>query len=155
MKQRRYPGVHAVITSGDLGEVPHIPVRLFPNPDMEPFRQPVLAYGKVRFVGEPMVLVVADSAAIAEDALELISVDIEQLPAVSDMESAKAGQIAAIRRAQAPTGRSNTTSRAATSTAYLKMPTMSGVSACTCIVTPESRWKHAAWCPSGTPRKAR
>jgi aerobic carbon-monoxide dehydrogenase large subunit len=84
------PGICAVITSADLGAVPHIPVRLFPNPDMEPFRQPVLAYGKVRFVGEPMVVVIADSAAIAEDALELISVDIEQLPAVSDMESSKA-----------------------------------------------------------------
>ena len=85
------PGVHIVITSEDLGAVPHIPVRLFPNPDMEPFRQPVLADGKVRFVGEPIVLVIADSAAIAEDALELISVDIEQLPAVSDMQSSKAG----------------------------------------------------------------
>jgi carbon-monoxide dehydrogenase large subunit len=85
------PGVHIVITSEDLGTVPHIPVRLFPNPDMEPFRQPVLAHGKVRFVGEPMVLVIADSAAIAEDALELISVDIEQLAAVSDMQSSKAG----------------------------------------------------------------
>jgi aerobic carbon-monoxide dehydrogenase large subunit len=85
------PGVHIVITSEDLGTVPHIPVRLFPNPAMEPFRQPVLAYGKVRFVGEPMVLVVADSAAIAEDALELISVDIEQLPAVSNMQSSKDG----------------------------------------------------------------
>jgi carbon-monoxide dehydrogenase large subunit len=39
------PGVHIVITSEDLGTVPHIPVRLFPNPDMEPFRQPVLAHG--------------------------------------------------------------------------------------------------------------
>jgi carbon-monoxide dehydrogenase large subunit len=85
------PGVHIVITSEDLGTVPHIPVRLFPNSAMEPFRQPVLAYGKVRFVGEPMVLVIADSAAIAEDALELISVDIEQLPAVSNMQSSKDG----------------------------------------------------------------
>ena len=89
-------GVHAVITSADLGEVPHIPVRLFPNPDMEPFRQPVLAYGKVRFVGEPMVVVIAESPAIAEDALELISVDIEQLPAVSDMEVVQGRQIAAV-----------------------------------------------------------
>src|ERR1700722_3781967 len=86
-KAKALPGVHLVITSEDLGTVPHIPVRLFPNPDMEPFRQPVLASGKVLFVGEPMVLVIADSAAIAEDALEVISVDIEQLPAVSDMQS--------------------------------------------------------------------
>jgi aerobic carbon-monoxide dehydrogenase large subunit len=43
------PGVHAVLTAADIGPlVPLIPVRLFPNPDMELFRQPVIAYDKVR-----------------------------------------------------------------------------------------------------------
>ncbi len=78
------PGVRAVITARDLGpNVPCIPLRLQPLPELEPFRQPMLADGKVRFVGEPMAVVVAESAAIAEDALELIEVDIESLPAVT------------------------------------------------------------------------
>ncbi len=86
-RARALAGVHAVLTAEDIGfPVPHLPVRLFPNPAMEPFRQPVIAYGKVRFVGEPMVLVVADSPAIAEDALELIDVEIDSLPAVSHFE---------------------------------------------------------------------
>ena len=98
------PGVHAVITSSDLGEVPHIPVRLFPNPDMEPFRQPVLACGKVRFVGEPMVLVVADSAAIAEDALELIAVRHRATARRLRYAIGQGWALAAIRRAQLQSG---------------------------------------------------
>jgi carbon-monoxide dehydrogenase large subunit len=83
---RKLPGVHAVITAADLGDVvPRIPVRLFPNEAMKPFHQPVMASDKVRFVGEPLALVVADTPAIAEDALELIVVDIDQLPAVSQL----------------------------------------------------------------------
>jgi carbon-monoxide dehydrogenase large subunit len=81
------PGVHAVLTAADIGPlVPLIPVRLFPNPDMELFRQPVIAYDKVRFVGEPIAMVIADSPAIAEDALELINAEIDSLPAVSSFE---------------------------------------------------------------------
>jgi aerobic carbon-monoxide dehydrogenase large subunit len=86
-RARALAGVHAVLTAEDIGSpIPHLPVRLFPNPVMEPFRQPVIAYGKVRFVGEPMAVVVADSPAIAEDALELIEVEIDSLPAVSHFE---------------------------------------------------------------------
>jgi carbon-monoxide dehydrogenase large subunit len=58
---------------------------------MEPFRQPVIADGKVRFVGEPIAIVIAQTPAIAEDALELIGVDIEALPAVASIESALSG----------------------------------------------------------------
>jgi aerobic carbon-monoxide dehydrogenase large subunit len=88
---RAMQGVHAVLTAPDIGSpIPHIPVRLFPNPDMEPFRQPVIAFDKVRFVGEPLAIVVADSAALAEDALELIEVEIDPLPAVASLEAAAA-----------------------------------------------------------------
>jgi aerobic carbon-monoxide dehydrogenase large subunit len=81
---RKVAGVHLVLTASDLGlPVPLIPVRLFPHPDMAAFCQPVLAFDKVRFVGEPLAIVVADTPAIAEDALELIDTDIEQLDAVS------------------------------------------------------------------------
>jgi carbon-monoxide dehydrogenase large subunit len=86
------PGVHAAYTAADLGEtVPRIPVRLFPHEGMDPFRQPVIADGKVRFVGEPIAIVIADTPAIAEDALELIDVEIDVLPAAASIEAALAG----------------------------------------------------------------
>ncbi len=85
------PGVHAVITARDLGEkVPLIPLRLQPLPQLEPFCQPMLAHDKVRFVGEPIAVVVADSQAIAEDAHDLVRIDIEPLPAVIDRTTAEA-----------------------------------------------------------------
>ena len=87
------PGVRAVITAHDLGpEVPVIPLRLQPLAALEPFRQPMLAHGKVRFVGEPLAVIVADSPQIAEDALERIGVEIEPLPAIVDRAHAEAGE---------------------------------------------------------------
>jgi carbon-monoxide dehydrogenase large subunit len=80
----RMPGVHAVITAADIGgEIPVIPLRLAPLPEFEPFRQPVIAVDKVRYVGEPIAVVVADSRAIAEDALEAIDVQFAALSAVT------------------------------------------------------------------------
>ncbi len=52
--------------------------------------RPALAHGKVRFVGEPLALVVATSAAIARDAAELISVEYEDLPVAVNAEDALA-----------------------------------------------------------------
>src|SRR5882757_1401424 len=85
------PGVHSVITAKDLlaakhigNRVPRVPMRLQPLADFLPFGQPVIAETKVRYVGEAIALVLADSAAIAEDALGLIEVEIEPLPAVAD-----------------------------------------------------------------------
>jgi aerobic carbon-monoxide dehydrogenase large subunit len=86
------PGVHAVITAADMdATVPIIPMRLQPMPELKPFEQPVIADQKVRYVGEPIAVVVADSVAIAEDALALIELDIEPLPAVADRRSAGEG----------------------------------------------------------------
>jgi aerobic carbon-monoxide dehydrogenase large subunit len=83
------PGVHAVITAADIGDVPTIPLRHDPTPAIRRFEQPVIAHGKVRYVGEPLALLVAESAALAEDALEAIAVDIEPLPALADRERAR------------------------------------------------------------------
>src|SRR5215831_13575118 len=78
-------GVHGVITAKDMGNrVPRVPMRLQPLPDFGPFAQPVMAESKVRYVGEAIALVLADTPAIAEDALALIEVEIEPLPAVAD-----------------------------------------------------------------------
>jgi carbon-monoxide dehydrogenase large subunit len=82
-------GVHAVITAADMREgIPIIPMRLQPLPQFKPFEQPVIAHGKVRYVGEPLAVVVADSVAIGEDALEAVAVEIEELPAVTSFAAA-------------------------------------------------------------------
>ena len=86
---RALPGVHAVITTADLGaRIPVVPMRLQPMPEFEKFAQPVLAREKVRYVGEALAMVLAESEAVAEDALGAIGVDIEPLPAVSNWEHA-------------------------------------------------------------------
>ena len=87
------PGVHTVITAADLGDIiPCVPLRLMPMAELKPFAQPVMAWLKVRYVGEALAVVLADSAALAEDALAGIVVDIEPLPAVSNRQNALAGE---------------------------------------------------------------
>ena len=83
------PGVRLVLTAADLGDhVPTIPVRMEALEDLVPFEQPVIAITKVRYVGEPIAIVIADSPALAEDAAGLIVVDIEALPASVGRQSA-------------------------------------------------------------------
>src|SRR5499427_8923131 len=77
-------GVHAVITAAEIEAVPKIPLRLQPSPATEPFCQPVIARDRVRYVGEPIAVVLADSAARAEDAAEAIALEVEELPVVAD-----------------------------------------------------------------------
>lgn len=90
---RARPGVHAVISAADLGDPPTIPLRQEPLPELKRYEQPIIAAGKVRYVGEPLALVVADSAALAEDALEAIEVDIEPLPALTDRDAARKDEV--------------------------------------------------------------
>ena len=86
---RAMPGVHAVITAAEIGnEIPVIPLRLANLPEFKAYFQPVIAKDKVRYVGEPLAVVVAETQALAEDALEAILVDIERLPAVPDRHAA-------------------------------------------------------------------
>ena len=85
--------VHAVITARDMpGGPPVIAMRLQPLPEFKPFEQPVIAADKVRYVGEPIAVVLAASVAIGEDALDHIAVDIEPLRAVADCETASRGE---------------------------------------------------------------
>jgi aerobic carbon-monoxide dehydrogenase large subunit len=84
-RARALPGVHTVITAKEIGNrVPRVPMRLQPLPEFERFGQPVIAETKVRYVGEAIAVVLADTPGIAEDALGLIETDIEPLPAVAD-----------------------------------------------------------------------
>jgi aerobic carbon-monoxide dehydrogenase large subunit len=91
---RARPGVCAVITAADIGAaIPRIPLRQESSPEFEPFEQPVIAHGKVRYVGEPVAIVLAESAGAAEDALDAITLDIETLPAVVDSAAARNNDI--------------------------------------------------------------
>ncbi|HEX9465572.1 MAG TPA: xanthine dehydrogenase family protein molybdopterin-binding subunit [Alphaproteobacteria bacterium] len=74
------PGVHAVWTAADIPEVPPIGFREGRIERLEPYRQPVLATDRVRYVGEPIAAVFADDPYLAEDAADLVTADIEELP---------------------------------------------------------------------------
>ena len=88
-RAKKVPGVYAVITAADLGDaIPLVPMRLQPMPEFEAFGQPVMARDKVRYVGEALAMVLADSAGVAEDALSAIEVDIEPLPAIATWQVA-------------------------------------------------------------------
>lgn len=79
------PGVVAVLTAADLDVGP---LRAgAPGADQSMWR-PLLATGTVRFVGEPVAVVVAEDAALAADAAELVEVDIEPLEPLVDPERA-------------------------------------------------------------------
>ena len=93
------PGVVAVLTVADINDLPPPP----PPPD-EPapenvplplggvWQEPLLAADRVRFVGEPVAMVITDDAYGGEDAAELVSVDYEPLPPVVGAEAALADE---------------------------------------------------------------
>lgn len=88
------PGVQAVLTADDIGRpVPRIPLRLGALPAFVPFEQPVIADDKIRYVGEPVAVVLADSAALAEDGAEAIEIAIDPLPVVADRQQSEAGGV--------------------------------------------------------------
>lgn len=80
-------GVRAVVTANEIGTVPRIPLRLLPLPGTERFLQPVIAADRVRYVGEPLAVVLADSAALAEDGVGAIGLDIDELAPVADRQT--------------------------------------------------------------------
>jgi len=65
------PHVHHVLTAADLDHVPRIPVRVGPAPRLEATLQTVLAVDAVRYVGEPIAAVLADTAAAARDCVAI------------------------------------------------------------------------------------
>jgi carbon-monoxide dehydrogenase large subunit len=87
-RARALPGVLAVFDGADVhAEMAALPQSV-PHPALKPFTEHPLAWDKVRYVGEPVALVVAASRHVAEDALDLIAIDYEPLPAVLDIEQA-------------------------------------------------------------------
>ena len=77
------PGVVAVLTAADL------PV---PPEGGDPTTEPLLAGDRVRYVGEPVALVLTEGRYQGEDAAELVSVEYDPLPAVTSVEEALTGE---------------------------------------------------------------
>jgi len=91
---RAHPGVHAVWTFDDVRHVPPIGIRLTRVGGLEPYQQTVLAKDRVRYVGEPVALVFAEDPYAAEDAAELVRLEIDELPAkVSPLEAPEAALV--------------------------------------------------------------
>ena len=93
---RAAPGVLAVLTAAEaradgLRDLrPTDPLKNRDGSQPPNLPRPVLAEGRVRYVGEPVAIVVAESEAEARDAAELVEVDYESLPAVADVRAAAA-----------------------------------------------------------------
>ena len=91
---RRAPGVAAVLTGADMAADkigPMAPLWAIKSADGRPMAEPprwAMARGTVRHVGEPVAFVVAATPAQARDAAELVQVDYEPLPAVTDATAA-------------------------------------------------------------------
>ena len=80
-------GVRAILTGADMeAGIPTIPFRR-PNPTIGPFAQPIIAKDRVRYFGEPIAVILADSQELAEDALAFIELEIDPLPAAIDRET--------------------------------------------------------------------
>ena len=79
---RAAPGVVAVWTGEDLADMPPIDFRDDRVEKLVPHRQPLLARGRVRYVGEPVAVVFADDPYRAEDAADRVILELDELPPV-------------------------------------------------------------------------
>jgi carbon-monoxide dehydrogenase large subunit/6-hydroxypseudooxynicotine dehydrogenase subunit gamma len=85
------PGVFAVWTAGDIPEIGPTDFRDGKVEKLEPYRQPVLAQGFLRYVGEPLAAVFAENAYVAEDAADLVAIEAELLPVIMSADARPAG----------------------------------------------------------------
>src|SRR5438874_813473 len=82
------PGVVAVWTGADIAELPPIDFRDPAGEALRPYRQPLLAQDRLRYVGEPVAAVFAAGPYLAEDAADLVVIEAEELVPVLDAEAA-------------------------------------------------------------------
>ena len=87
-KARSLPGVVTAFTAQDVGPVAGIPSTLDARPELSAAFQCPLPRDRVRYVGEPLAVVVACDRYVAEDALDLIEVALDPLPVVADARTA-------------------------------------------------------------------
>jgi len=85
---RARAGVIAIWIAADVADIPPIDFRLTRIEGLEPYRQPVLARDRVRYVGEPVAVVFATDPYVAEDAADLVGVEIDDLPEVMTADAA-------------------------------------------------------------------
>jgi len=82
------PGVRAVMTASDVPTHAIIPIRVPAPPDAQRYLQPAIARDVVRYVGEPIALIVADDRYLAEDAVARLDVVYEPLPVCASVATA-------------------------------------------------------------------
>jgi CO/xanthine dehydrogenase Mo-binding subunit len=82
-----HPRAVAVWTAVDVADIPPIGFRMTPVPGLEPYRQPVLAHQYVRYVGEPVAVVLAADRYTAEDIADLVTPEIEPLSPCLDPQA--------------------------------------------------------------------
>ena len=87
------PGVRAVFTAADINPDVKEAWHAVAGKDVPDTPRPPLAEGEAKFVGDPVALIVAESRYIAEDALELVDVDYEPLPAITDFTQAESSDV--------------------------------------------------------------
>src|SRR5256885_8727187 len=85
---RSAPGVAAVWTSDDIADLPPIDFRDDRVEPLIPYRQPLLARTRVRYVGEPVAVVFANNPYQAEDAAEQVTLEVEALAPVLSTDGA-------------------------------------------------------------------
>ena len=102
---RAAPGVVAVWTAADVAAVPPIDFRLTRIEGLDPYRQPILATDRVRYVGEPVAVVFAADAYLAEDAADLVTIEVDELPALlaadappGDFDNSHSTEVACVRK---------------------------------------------------------
>ena len=156
---RKLPGVLDIVTGADLvaaGWKGAPAMAFFKGVGGASLRVPFrtgLAHGRVRFVGEPVALVVAETEAIAQDAAELIAVEYEDLPVAGDRRRRARGR----RRRRCTTTRP-TIWRSTTNTAIATAPSRASrmrpmwcASSCTRSASPAIRWSRSPASRSMTP----
>jgi CO/xanthine dehydrogenase Mo-binding subunit len=84
------PGVAAVWTGADIKDLPPIDFRDPAAEVLRPYRQPALAQGVVRYVGEPVAVIFAADPYVAEDAAALVTVEVQELPPLMSASHAPA-----------------------------------------------------------------
>jgi carbon-monoxide dehydrogenase large subunit len=88
---RARPGVHAVLIGADIADlVDPFPMIIRDGAEVAPIMHPVLARGRVRYVGEPPALVAADTAEQVTHAAEWVAVDVDERPPLVEPRDAEA-----------------------------------------------------------------
>ncbi|MFL2669117.1 MAG: xanthine dehydrogenase family protein molybdopterin-binding subunit [Alphaproteobacteria bacterium] len=120
---QKMPGIIDVFAASDIKiDMPEIPLRLAPFKGFEKFLQKPIAVDKVRYVGEPIAVIIAENRYLAEDALAEITLDFDILPAVTSLDQAQAGDVLLHEAAGENVGTAYPVSRGDVETAFKDAP---------------------------------